>query len=248
MDLNLLLAALSPAVIIIYIFFQHDHQYNKEPYSLLVKCFFAGVLSVFVSLLLSTPLDMLGFDKGVEGAFYDAFLNVEKTGKRIYVGVDCSGSMTSHIDTTNITSMQVAACMAMQFLKLEDQPVVKGFGNSMIDLNLKVNDDLNLVMRKMEEIDWHMTDCAQPMLDAIKNKLMIDCFVIITDSETYFGKIHPFEALKQYRKWSGINAKMIVMATSTSGFSIADPSDSGMLDVVGFSSDVFQVINYFLKD
>ena len=76
----------------------------------------------------------------------------------------------------------------------------------------------------------------------------IDCFIIITDSETYFGKIHPFEALKQYRKWSGINAKMIVMATSTSDYSIADPSDAGMLDVVGFSSDVFQVINYFLKN
>lgn len=184
----------------------------------------------------------------LNNAFYDAFLNVEKTGKRLYVGVDCSGSMGTRIDSSNITSMQVAACLAMQFLKTEDKPIVKGFGDSMIDLNLEVNDDLYEVMRKMEALDWKTTDCAQPMLDAIKNKLMVDCFIIITDSETYAGQVHPFEALKQYRKWSGINAKMIVMATSTSGFSIADPSDAGMLDVVGFSSDVFQVINYFLKD
>lgn len=184
----------------------------------------------------------------LNNAFYNSFLNVEKTGKRIYVGVDCSGSMSTRIDTNNITSMQVAACLAMQFLRVENQLVVKGFGDSMIDLNLKVDDDLYEVMRKMEELDWKTTDCSQPMLDAIKNKLLVDCFIIITDNETYAGKVHPFEALKQYRKWSGINAKMIVMATSTSGFSIADPSDAGMLDVVGFSSDVFQVINYFLKD
>jgi 60 kDa SS-A/Ro ribonucleoprotein len=187
-------------------------------------------------------------NKALNDAFYNAFLNVEKTGKRLYVGVDCSGSMTRPIDMSNISSMQVAACLAMQFLKVEDQPVVKGFGSSMIDLNLHKDDDLNLVMRKMEELDWKMTDCAQPMLDAIKQKLLVDCFIVITDNETYFGKTHPFEALKQYRKWSGIDAKMIVLATSTSDCSIADPSDAGMLDVVGFSSDVFQVINYFLKN
>lgn len=73
MDANLLLAALSPAAIIIYIFFQHDHAHNKEPYSLLIKCFFAGVLSAFVSLLFSQPLGLISFEKGVEGAFYEAF-------------------------------------------------------------------------------------------------------------------------------------------------------------------------------
>jgi RsiW-degrading membrane proteinase PrsW (M82 family) len=73
MDPNLLLAALSPAAIIIYIFFQHDHPHNKEPYSLLIQCFFAGVLSAFVSLLFSGPLGLIGYNKGVEGAFYEAF-------------------------------------------------------------------------------------------------------------------------------------------------------------------------------
>ena len=73
MEISLLLAALSPAAIIIYIFFQHDHAHNKEPYSLLIKCFFAGVLSALVSLLFSQPLGLIGFNQGVEGAFYNAF-------------------------------------------------------------------------------------------------------------------------------------------------------------------------------
>lgn len=74
MGINLFLAALTPAVIIIYIFIQHDHPYNKEPYSLLIKCFFAGVLSTIVSLIFSLPLGYFGIDQGVEGAFYSAFL------------------------------------------------------------------------------------------------------------------------------------------------------------------------------
>ena len=44
------------------------------------------------------------------------------------------------------------------------------------------------------------TDCALPMIYAKQKKLKIDVFIVYTDSETWFGKIHPTEALKNYRK------------------------------------------------
>lgn len=44
------------------------------------------------------------------------------------------------------------------------------------------------------------TDCALPMIYAKQKKLKIDVFIVYTDSETWFGKIHPTEALKQYRR------------------------------------------------
>ena len=44
------------------------------------------------------------------------------------------------------------------------------------------------------------TDCALPMIYAKEKKLDVDVFIVYTDSETWFGKIHPSEALKQYRK------------------------------------------------
>ena len=44
------------------------------------------------------------------------------------------------------------------------------------------------------------TDCALPMIYAKQKKLKIDIFIVYTDSETWFGKIHPTEALKQYRR------------------------------------------------
>ena len=81
---------------------------------------------------------------------------------------------------------------------------------------------------------------------AIQHNLDIDVFVVYTDSETYFGHIHPCEALVKYRKHSGIHdAKLIVVGMSSNGFTIADPDDVGMMDVVGFDSSTPMIMSNF---
>jgi 60 kDa SS-A/Ro ribonucleoprotein len=60
--------------------------------------------------------------------------------------------------------------------------------------------------------------------------------VIYTDSETWHGKVHPAEALRRYRDGMGIDARLIVVGMVSNGFTIADPDDKGMLDVVGFDT------------
>ena len=44
----------------------------------------------------------------------------------------------------------------------------------------------------------------------------------------------------------GIAAKLVVVAMASNGFSIADPDDAGMLDVVGFDTATPQVIAGFV--
>ena len=44
----------------------------------------------------------------------------------------------------------------------------------------------------------------------------------------------------------GIPAKMIVVGMTSNGFSIADPDDAGMLDVVGFDTAVPQIMSDFV--
>ena len=88
----------------------------------------------------------------------------------------------------------------------------------------------------MRRDDFGGTDCALPMLDALGKKIPVDCFVILTDSETWAGPIHPAEALRKYRQEMGIPAKLVVVAMVSNGFTIADPADAGMMDVVGFDS------------
>ena len=67
------------------------------------------------------------------------------------------------------------------------------------------------------------------------------------DSETWAGAIHPVEALRQYRERTGIAAKLVVVGLVSNGFSIADPNDAGMLDVVGFDTAAPAAIADFIR-
>ena len=75
----------------------------------------------------------------------------------------------------------------------------------------------------------------------------MDAFVIYTDSETWAGETHPVQALRQYREKTGIAAKLVTVGMVSNGFSIADPNDAGMLDVVGFDTAAPAVIADFIR-
>jgi len=183
-------------------------------------------------------------------AFYKSFEFVEPMNKRVYFGLDCSRSMygTWSLKPDDILQpATIGACFALAFLKKESDVVFKGFNDTMQPINVHSECSLEEVIRTTQKVNWGSTNCALPMLDAMENNIPVDLFVILTDNDVNTGRIHPFEALKQYRKKMNINAKLVVMATSATLFTIADPSDAGMLDIVGFSPDVFTVIKNFVE-
>ena len=92
------------------------------------------------------------------------------------------------------------------------------------------------------------TDCAQPMLWAIRNRVRdVDVFVIYTDNETWAGQIHPAQALDEYRHKFNAQAKLVVVGMVSNGFSIAVPDDAGMMDVVGFDTATPGVLAQFAR-
>jgi 60 kDa SS-A/Ro ribonucleoprotein len=180
--------------------------------------------------------------------FYKAFKNVEPTNKAFLLGVDVSSSMGwSHIGTTNISAAEAAAAMAMVIARTEPRHFIHGFSGEFVNLGISPNDDLAQVMHKVSNRNFGRTDCALPMLYADKEGLDVDTFVIITDSETWAGNIKPVQALEQYRRNHNPAAKLVVVACTSSGFSIADPNDAGMLDVVGFDANVLPIIAEFSR-
>ena len=85
------------------------------------------------------------------------------------------------------------------------------------------------------------------MVTALQNKQSIDQFVVYTDNETWSGNIHPAQALNQYREKMNPNAQMAMVGMTSTGFSIADPEDSGMLDVVGFDTATPEMLAMFAR-
>ena len=173
----------------------------------------------------------------LEQAFYLSFGNLEQGKKRTFIGLDVSGSMSSNkIMGTNLSAREASAAMAMVTYRTEPQVFMQGFSSTFVDLKVTKNDSLPEVIRKISGLPFAGTDCALPMIYAQQHKLEVDQFVIMTDNETYHGRVHPFQALKDYRRASGIDAKLVVVGMTASNFSIADASDPGMLDVVGFDT------------
>jgi hypothetical protein len=100
---------------------------------------------------------------------------------------------------------------------------------------------------KLVEMPFSSTDCALPMIHALKNKEEVDAFVIYTDSETYMGTIHPQAALEEYRKGTGIDAKLIVVGMTSNCLTIADPKDINTLNLAGFDTATPRIISDFIR-
>ncbi|XP_046843921.1 60 kDa SS-A/Ro ribonucleoprotein-like [Xenia sp. Carnegie-2017] len=187
--------------------------------------------------------------KALEKAFYLSFKNVEPTGKSCMLAMDVSGSMQSSgcIGASTIKPHVASAAMAMMTARTEKHHEFVAFSHEIVPMKISSNMNLDEVLNICNEIPEGKTDCAQPMLYAIDKNLKIDVFIVYTNSETHYGDVHPREALKQYRHHSGIHdAKLIVVAMTSSGFTIADPDDPGMLDIAGFDSAAPQMMREFI--
>lgn len=180
----------------------------------------------------------------MDGAFYTAFGNVEPTGKRHVLALDCSHSMDAQMSGTPLTCMQGAAAMALITDRVEARTVITAFHGEYTPCSISNRQRLDDVLRSLPR-SVGRTDCAVPMLWAMQNDIEADVFVIYTDNETWYGQVHPAQALEAYRRKTGIDARLVVVSMTATPFTIADPNDRGMLDVVGFDTAAPQVIADF---
>jgi len=182
-------------------------------------------------------------------AFHKAFQQVKPTMKRIVLAIDVSGSMSDG-EIAGMPGMPpIAAAAAMAMLTAATEPAyeIVGFGHDMQRLDITPHTRIERIIEKLGNQRFSATDCALPILWALEHEVRADAFIIYTDSETWFGPIHPAEALKVYRQQMNIPAKLVVVAMVSNGFSIADPEDGGMMDVVGFDTAVPTLITDFIR-
>lgn len=192
----------------------------------------------------------------LDSAFYGTFQNVVPTGKRAMMAIDCSGSMASATVSgiPNLSAREAVAAMALVAARTDPGYEFYGFCNRLTKLNVDPSMKIDQVVKVINRSDWGSTDCSAPMNWAYDNKVAFDAFTIWTDNDTGTGRYYsgnvsmqPSVRLKQYRNQMGIPTKMIVCATQAYDYSIADPQDSGMIDIVGFDANVPNFINDFIR-
>jgi len=198
----------------------------------------------------------------LDAAFYAAFGAVRPAAKRTLLALDVSGSMTAPVSGLPISAREVSAALSLVTAATEPQTTTVGFtasgrgaqrvvfgrsrgidGISLIPISARQR--LDDVLETVAGLRFGGTDCALPMLWAKVNKVKVDTFVVYTDNETWAGFVHPHQALRQYRDWSGIDARLAVVGLTATDFTIADPTDPGMLDIAGFDSALPTLVTDF---
>lgn len=188
----------------------------------------------------------------LDAAFYLAFDNVRPTGKSHLLALDVSPSMGGGyymgggVAGSPLTPREASVAMALITLHAEPQVEVVAFAGRLEPLGLSRRQRLDDAVRMVSGIGWDRTDCSLPMIYATEKDRKIEAFIVYTDSETFAGRIHPKQALDQYRQRSGIAAKSVVVGMVSNGFSIADPQDTGMMDVVGFDTSAPALMSEFV--
>ncbi|KAH7709094.1 CBN-ROP-1 protein [Aphelenchoides avenae] len=184
-------------------------------------------------------------------AFLKAFKNVEPTGKRYCLAIDVSGSMCSPVGGGSGVISCREASIAMS--KVE----CMAFQDKFVPLPFKKGARLADMVRLTERLPFGNTDCALPMLWASEKHKKFDVFMVFTDCETWAGKVShcrqcrcqdpSVQGVAEVPQQDGIpDAKLVVMGMTSTNFTIADPSDPGMLDVCGFDSAIPELVRSFV--
>jgi len=199
----------------------------------------------------------------LDRGFYASFGAVEPVGGPVLLALDVSPSMFgATIAGTNLTAGHAAAALALVTAATEpDYEIIAfasaakyaaqaGYGSrsqrGVIELPLSPRQRLDDVVKAMDGISWGGTDCALPYLYALTHQRPVDLFVTYTDNETWAGDVHPHVALGNYRdRMSRPKAAGVVVGMTATRFSIADPADPRMMDVVGFDLATPSLISAF---
>lgn len=184
----------------------------------------------------------------LDDAYYKSFKFVEPTGKRFLIAIDVSASMTwGNCIGSSITPREGSACLALTLMNLEPNCLVKGFSHNLVDVPISPKRRLDDNIKTIEAIPMGGTDLELPIRFARQNKIPIDCFIVLSDNETYAGRYHPSESLRAYREQMKIDARYVNIQMTATKFTVADPNDVNSLEISGFDSGMLETINEFLS-
>lgn len=188
----------------------------------------------------------------LDAAFYAAFGAVRPTGKRLRLALDVSGSMSTRISNLPISCSEASAALALVTANVEREYEVVGFSDGrgrtgFIELSVSPRQRLADVVSAVSGLTYGGTDCALPITRALDSRQEFDLFSVYTDNETWAGNVHPHQALTRYREQVNPTARSVVVGMTSTGFTIADPTDPGMLDVVGFDTATPNLLSDFAR-
>ncbi|XP_071120151.1 RNA-binding protein RO60-like [Mytilus edulis] len=199
----------------------------------------------------------------IVNALKEAFNQLTKIcppeGQSYLMAVSVGESMQKNICGSSIKACEAAAAMVLSTVNTADVEVII-FANSIEDAcisSIARGDNLDSISEKIKRVKELCQqspgnvneDLAVPFKWAASRKKRFDVIVVLTDSLTSCGYMHPAEMLKQYMRYVAVDEyHLIVVGMTDNDYTIASPIDMNALDVVGFDLHTPSVIKNFVND
>jgi len=179
----------------------------------------------------------------LEKALELSFEVVEPTKQVFLHAVDISGSMSyGVVDSVGLNCCEIATAMALVTAKAEPNYAIRGFSTKFIDLGIAKRDSFRSALQKASNQNFGGTDASVAYDWAIKNKFKADIICFWTDNESWAGKKHPAQALKEYRQKVNPNAKAVYITLAPYNITLVDPQDKNSWDLAGFDPGIPRLI------
>lgn len=165
-----------------------------------------------------------------------------RTGRRILIAIDVSGSMTwDHGDGRVVTPMEAATALALILAYQYPGSRMIGFDTGSYEITT-ASEGYEHLRAVLERFGGGGTDCAIPFSMAASDKSITD-MVILTDSETSWYASRKLAEIRRSRP----EFRIAVVAMALNKISIADPADPLAIDVAGLEASLPRTLDLFLS-
>lgn len=195
-----------------------------------------------------------------------ATANVPAFEGTVAVFPDVSGSMDSPVTgnrkgaTTVVKCRDVAALVAATILRRNPEAIVLPFKEDIVRLNINPRDSVVTIAEQIAKCGSGGTNCSAPLKAINHQKRKIDTVIYVSDNESWmdtkvalnqFVTGHTSSATATMVEWEALRArnpkaKMVCIDLAPNGSRQA-PTREDILNVGGFSDEVFTIMTEFAK-
>ncbi len=195
--------------------------------------------------------------RAISDALQDALelslANVPKVEGRVVICPDVSGSMQSPVSgyrgggTSQVRCIDVAGLISAAMLRKNPDALVLPFENYVRVCELNARDTVMTNAQKLAAIGGGGTNCSAPLVQMNKQKVMADLVVYVSDNESWIdqraGATATMAEWAIFKQRNPAARLVCIDCTPNSTSQAAERSD--VLNVGGFSDDVFKIIAAF---
>ena len=174
----------------------------------------------------------------LEDALELAFANIEPTGRRLFLGIDASllANDARCLGMSHVPTAHAAATMAMEFARVDPYSQIALLDREPAFIDIAKTANLGQVCGAVTRASGP-ADPSTAIEHARENGMHVDAFV-------FFSFHLPLDALEDYRRQTGIPARLVIVAPAGADFEGTVPQY--VMRVAGFDATVPRAIRKFI--